>query len=106
VLVELVVVQAAAAARHADRRRLEHRARRRHGHRRAAQQLHAQLAGLGEGPHHAVDPVAIGQPQRRQPESLRRLDQLVGVARTLEKREVAAAPQRGVGGHEREASLA
>ena len=47
--------------------------------------------------HHAVHAVAIGQRQVRQAEPVRLLDELVGVARALEERVVALAPQRHIG---------
>ena len=66
------------------------------GHLGADDQAHAQLLRLHVRPHHAVHAVAVGQGERLDPERMRLLDQLVGVTRPVEKREVAPAPERDV----------
>ena len=62
----------------------------------ADDEVHAELARLHMGPHHAVDAVAVRQRERPDPEGMGLLDQLVGVTRPFEKREVALAPERDV----------
>ena len=66
-------------------------------HLRAEDQQEAELARPHMRAHRAMDAITVGQGERRQPEGVCLLDQLVGAARPLEKREVALAPQRDVG---------
>ena len=51
--------------------------------------------GFGE-PHHAVEPVVIGERERGQPEPRRFFDQLFGMARTVEEREIRMTVQLGI----------
>jgi len=75
-----------------DRRRGELRGRRGDRQLRAAHQVDAELARLDVGADHAVHAVAIGQRERAHAEPMGLLDQLLGVARALEEREVRLAP--------------
>ena len=63
----------------------------------AEDQREAERARPHVRAHHAMDTVPVGQRERRQPECVCLLDQLVGVTRPFEEREVALAPQRDVG---------
>jgi hypothetical protein len=87
----------AGRARRADRRRHQRGAWRSEGQGRAGDELDAELARLDVGPDHPVHAVAVGDPDGAQPEAMRGLDQLVGMAGALEEREARLAPQRDVG---------
>ena len=49
--------------------------------------------------HHAVEPVVVGDRERGQPEPRRFLDQLLGMARPVEEREIRMTVQLGVRVH-------
>ncbi len=67
----------------------------------ADQQAEALVPGLGVGPHHPGQAVAVRHPQRRQPQP-RRLDhQLPRVRRPLQEAEIGPRIEFGVGGHRR-----
>ena len=51
--------------------------------------------GFGEA-HHAVEPVVIGERERGQPEPRRFFDQLFGMARPVEEREIRMTVQLGI----------
>ncbi len=70
-------------------------------HLRADDQLHAQLLRPHVRARHAVHAVAVGERQRGEPEFVRALDQLLGMARPLQEGEVALGPEGDVGVHER-----
>jgi hypothetical protein len=69
-----------------------------HRHLRAVDQVYAQLAGADVRAHDAVDAVAVGEREALEAEPVRALHELAGMARALEKGEVALAPERHVGG--------
>ena len=66
-------------------------------HLRAEDQREAELARPHMRAHRAMDAIAVGEGERRQPEGVCLLDELVGATRPFEKREVTLAPQRDVG---------
>ena len=71
---------------------------------RTDDQPQPDFPGLHMRPHHAVNPIPVGQSQRRQAEANRFLHQLVRMARAFEKRKITFAPEGNVGGHRRKQS--
>src|SRR5262249_22127287 len=63
---------------------------------RAEDEVQAGLACFFVRPDDAVHAVAIGEGERPEPEPVRFLDELVGMARAFQEREVALAPERDV----------
>ena len=62
----------------------------------AGEDPHADLAAAHPRAHQAVDRVAIGDRERVEPERVRGVDELLGVAGALEERAVRLHPQRYV----------
>jgi hypothetical protein len=65
----------------------------------ADNQPDAQLAGLGVGLDHPVDTVAVGERQRVETEMSTGLDELLGMTRPFQEREITFAPQRNIDRH-------
>ncbi len=64
---------------------------------RSHDQVHSQFAGFDVGAHRAVHPVPVREGQSLQAQFVGSLHQLLGVARAFQEREVALAPEGGVG---------